>query len=53
VIDRDEVRREPIRVDGLRVQGDEKSEDLLVTSPARDEGRTITGLILRRVRKLW
>jgi hypothetical protein len=50
VIDRDEVRQETIRVDRLRVQGDPKSNDVLVTSPAGDEGRTITGLIVRRVR---
>ena len=37
VIDRDEVRQETIRVDRHRVQGDEKSEDLLFTSPAFKE----------------
>ena len=37
VIDRDEVRQETIRGDRLRVQWDEKSEDLPFTSPAFKE----------------
>jgi excisionase family DNA binding protein len=37
VIDRDEVRYETIRVARLRVQWDEKSEDLRFTSPAFKE----------------